>query len=91
MMILLVFEFHDKLPAPRLADALHALRMAARKETKGLMWKTEHIDFYLVFLDRLERRGEAALNSGSGKDVRTWIEGTDRGEGDEVHVTQIRI
>ena len=65
----MIFEFHEKLPAPRLADALHALRMAARKETKGLMWRTEHIDFYLVFLDRLERRGDAALNSGSGKDT----------------------
>ena len=69
MMVLLVFEFHEKLPAPRLADALRALRMAARKETKDLMWKTEHMGFYLVFLDRLERLGEAALNSGSGKDA----------------------
>ena len=69
MMVLLVFEFHEKLPAPRLADTPHALHMAVRKETKDLMWKTEHTGFYLVFLDRLERLGEAALNSGSGKDA----------------------
>ena len=68
MMTLLVFEFHEKLSPPRLADALHALRMAARKETKDLMWKGEHMGFYLVFLDRLERLGEGALNSGGGKD-----------------------
>ena len=66
VMMDIVFEFHETLPASRLADAL---RMAARKETKDLMWKTEHTGFYLVFLDRLERLGEAALNSGSGKDV----------------------
>ncbi|KAH9054858.1 hypothetical protein EDB87DRAFT_1644608 [Lactarius vividus] len=60
MMVLLVFEFHDKLSSSRLADALHALRMAARKETKDLMWKGEHMGYYLVFLDRLERLGEAA-------------------------------
>ena len=42
MMVLLVFEFHEKLPAPRLADALRALRMAAGKETKDLVciWAT---------------------------------------------------
>ena len=69
MMVLLVFEFHEKLPASRLADALHALRMAARRETKDLMWKGEHMGYYLVFLDRLERLGEAAMNSGGGKDA----------------------
>ncbi|KAF8263209.1 hypothetical protein EI94DRAFT_609661 [Lactarius quietus] len=74
MMVLLVFEFHEKLPPPRLADALQALRMAARKETKDLMWKGEHMGYYLVFLDRLERLGEAALNSGVGKDGRLrWM------------------
>ena len=67
MVVLLVFKFHEKLLAPRLADALHALLMAARKETKDLMWKTEHLDFYLVFLDRLERLGEAVQDSGSGR------------------------
>ena len=69
MMVLLVFEFHEKLPAPRLVDALRALCMAAHKETKDLMWKTEHMGFYLVFLDRLERFGKVALNSRSGKDA----------------------
>ena len=69
MMVLLVFEFHEKLPASQLADALRALRMAARKETKDLMWKAEHMGYYLVFLDRLVWFGEAALNSGSGKDT----------------------
>ncbi|KAH9987054.1 hypothetical protein BJV77DRAFT_1027262 [Russula vinacea] len=66
MMVLLVFEFQDKLSALRLADALHALRMAARKETKDLMWKSEHMGHYLVFLDRLERLGEGALGPSSG-------------------------
>jgi hypothetical protein len=37
MMVLLVFEFHEKLPAPRLSDALHTLRMVVRKETINLM------------------------------------------------------
>ena len=71
MMVLLVFEFHEKLPASQLADALRALRMAARKETKDLMWKAEaeHMGYYLVFLDRLVWFGEAALNPGSGKDT----------------------
>ena len=64
--MVLVFEFHETLPASRLADAL---RMAARKETKDLMWKTEHMGFYLVFLDHLERLDEAALNSRSGKNA----------------------
>jgi hypothetical protein len=66
MMVLLVFEFQDKLSASRLADALHALRMAARNETKDLMWKPEHMGYYLVFLDRLERLGEAALSPSGG-------------------------
>ncbi|KAI0292356.1 hypothetical protein B0F90DRAFT_1770838 [Multifurca ochricompacta] len=65
MMVLLVFEFHEKLPAIRLPDALHALRMAARNETKDLMWKTEHLGYYVVFLERLERLGEAVLNTSS--------------------------
>ena len=68
MMVLLVFEFQDKLSASRLADALHALRMAARKETKDLMWKSEHMGHYLVFLDRLERLGEGALGQSSARD-----------------------
>lgn len=68
MMVLLVFEFQDKLSASRLADALHALRMAARKETKDLMWKSEHMGFYLVFLDRLERLGEGALGPSGSND-----------------------
>ena len=68
MMVLLVFEFQDKFSASRLADALHALRMAARKETKDLMWKSEHMGFYLVFLDRLERLGEGALGPSSNND-----------------------
>ena len=61
MMVLLIFEFQEKLSGSRLADALHALRMAARNETKDLMWKSEHMGHYLVFLDRLERLGEDAL------------------------------
>ena len=65
MMVMLVFEFQDKLSASRLADALHALRMAARKETKDLMWKTEHMGHYVIFLDRLERLGEGALGTSS--------------------------
>ncbi|KAH9957584.1 hypothetical protein BC827DRAFT_1224453 [Russula dissimulans] len=68
MMVLLVFEFQDKLSVARLADALHALRAAARKETKDLMWKSEHMGHYLVFLDRLERLGEAALGQSSARD-----------------------
>jgi hypothetical protein len=69
MMVLLVFEFREKLPAPRLADALHALRTAARKEMKALMWKGEHTEYSLVFLGRLERLCEAALNYGGWKDA----------------------
>ena len=65
MMVLLVFEFQDKFSASRLADALHALRMAARTETKDLMWKSEHMGFYLVFLDRLQKLGEGALGPSS--------------------------
>lgn len=65
MMVLLVFEFQEKLSGSRLADALRALRMAARKETKDLMWKSEHMGHYLVFLDRLERLGEGALGPSS--------------------------
>jgi len=68
MMVLLVFEFQDKLSIPRLADALHGLRMSARKETKDLMWKSEHMGYYLVFLERLERLGEAALGQSSARD-----------------------
>ncbi|KAI9452686.1 hypothetical protein BJY52DRAFT_1291929 [Lactarius psammicola] len=74
MMIVLVFEFHEKLPASRLADALHALRMAARRETKDLMWKSEHMGYYLAFLDRLERLGEAALSSGGSKDAQVVMD-----------------
>ena len=69
MMVLLVFEFQDKLSASRLADALHALRMAARDKTKDLMWKSEHMGHYLVFLDRLEKLGEAALSPSNAKDA----------------------
>jgi len=69
MMVLLVFEFQDKLSVSRLADALHALRMAARDKTKDLMWKSEHMGHYLVFLDRLERIGEAALSPSNAKDA----------------------
>jgi hypothetical protein len=69
MMVLLVFEFQDKLSASRLADALHGLRMAARNETKDLMWKSEHMGHYLVFLDRLERLGEGALGPSSSNDA----------------------
>jgi hypothetical protein len=32
------------------------------------MWKSEHMSFYLVFLDRLERLGEGALGPSSGND-----------------------
>jgi len=65
MMVLLIFEFQEKLSGSRLAYALYALRMAARKETKDLMWKTEHMGYYLIFLDRLERLGEGALGPNS--------------------------
>lgn len=74
MMVLLVFEFHTKLSTSRLADALRGLRMAARTETKDLMWKSEHMGYYLVFLDRLERLGEGALNPGGGKDAQVAME-----------------
>jgi hypothetical protein len=69
MMVLLVFEFQDKFSVSRLADALRALRMAARDKTKDLMWKSEHMGHYLVFLDRLERLGEAALSPSNAKDA----------------------
>jgi hypothetical protein len=69
MMVVLVFEFQDKLSASRLADALHALRMAARNETKDLMWKSEHMSYYLVFLDCLERLGEGALGPSNSNDA----------------------
>jgi hypothetical protein len=68
MMVLLVFEFQDKLSRTHLADALRALRMSARKETKDLMWKSEHMGYYLVFLDRLERLGEGALGPNGTRD-----------------------
>ncbi|KAI9457244.1 hypothetical protein BJY52DRAFT_1187453 [Lactarius psammicola] len=55
------------LPATGLADALHALRTAARRD---LMCKSEHMGYYLVLPDRLERLGKAAQNSGGGKDAR---------------------
>ena len=58
---LFVFEFHEKLPLPKLADVLHALRTVARKETKDLMWKGEHMGYYVVFLDRIEQPAEVAL------------------------------
>ncbi len=74
MMVLLVFEFQEKLSAARLPDALHALRMAARKETKDLMWKSEHMGHYLVFLDRLERLGEGALGLSSANDAPVSID-----------------
>jgi hypothetical protein len=70
MMVLLVFEFQDKLSASRLADALRALRMAARNETKDLMWKSEHMGFYVAFLDHLERMGEAILGPNGAKDAQ---------------------
>jgi hypothetical protein len=51
MMVLLEFEFQDKLSVSRLADTLRALRMSARKETKDLMWKSEYMGYHVVFLD----------------------------------------
>ena len=48
MMTLLVLEFREKLSPPRLTDALHALWMAARKKTKDLMWKGEHMGYYVA-------------------------------------------
>jgi hypothetical protein len=36
-MVLLVFRSHEKLLASHLADALHALRLAARGATKDLV------------------------------------------------------
>src|ERR1700761_7654317 len=35
IIVLLVFEFYEKMSMPWLTDVLHALHMAARKETKG--------------------------------------------------------
>lgn len=64
MIFPLIFESHEKLPASRQADALHELRIVARRERKDMMRKSEHIGNYLVFLDRLERLGEGA---GGGK------------------------
>jgi hypothetical protein len=69
MMVLLVFEFQDKLSVSRLADAIKALRMAARNETKDLMWKSEHMGYYLVFLGRLQEVGESTLAPSSAKDA----------------------
>ncbi|KAI0246808.1 hypothetical protein BJV78DRAFT_1286041 [Lactifluus subvellereus] len=69
MMVLLVFEFQDKLSASRVADALRALRISARKESKDLMWKSEHIGHDVVFLDHLERLGEAVPGSSSAQDA----------------------
>ena len=74
MMTLLVFEFDEKLSPPWLADTLHALQMAERKETKDLMWQGKHMDFYLVFLDRPERLGEATVNSGGRKDLEVVMD-----------------
>ncbi|KAH9159339.1 hypothetical protein EDB89DRAFT_2050944, partial [Lactarius sanguifluus] len=74
MVVLLVFDFHEKLSSSRLADALHAPRMAVCRETKDLMWKGEHMSYYLVFLDRLERLGEAAMNTGDGKDAQVAMD-----------------
>ncbi len=74
MMILLVFELHETLPALQLVDALHTLRLAVRRETKDLTWKSEHMGYNLVFLVRLERQGEAALNPGGGKDAQVTMD-----------------
>ena len=68
MMMLLVIEFDETLSPPQLADTLHALQMAERKETKDLMWQGKHMGFYLVFLDRPKCLGEAAVNPGGRKD-----------------------
>ena len=62
------FRVQDKFSASRLADALHALCVAACKETKDLMWKSEHMGFYLVFLDCLERLGEEASGPSNNND-----------------------
>jgi hypothetical protein len=78
-------KFQDKLSVSRLADALRALRMSARKETKGLMCKSEHVGYYVVSLDHLKRLSEdraarrmrrtqwtsTHLRSGRGQAVRT--------------------
>ncbi len=50
LVVLLVFKFHEKLPASRLADAARASHGSAQ-ETKDLMRKSEHMGFYLAFLD----------------------------------------
>ncbi|KAH9062541.1 hypothetical protein EDB83DRAFT_839875 [Lactarius deliciosus] len=65
MMVLLVFKFHEKLSSSRLA---------ARRETKDLVWRGEHMGYYLIFLDHLERLGEAALNTGGGKDAQVVMD-----------------
>ncbi|KAH9033792.1 hypothetical protein EDB85DRAFT_2144747 [Lactarius pseudohatsudake] len=41
---------------------------------EGPEWKGEHMSYYLVFLDRLERLGEAALNTGGGKDAQVAMD-----------------
>jgi len=74
MMVLLVFEFQDKLLASHLADALHALCTEARDKTKDLVWKSKHMGYYLVFLDQLERLGGAGfLSSGQVKVLRVRL------------------
>jgi len=40
-----------------------------RDKTKDLMRKSKHMGYYLVFLDRLERLGEAALSPSNDKDA----------------------
>lgn len=65
MIVLLVFEFHEKPSPSRLAVTLW---MAARRETKEVIRKGEHVGYYLTFLDRL---GEAVLNTGGGKDAQS--------------------
>ena len=74
MMTLLVFEFHEKLSPPWLADVLHTLQMAEHKETKDLMWQGKHMGFYLVFLDRPKQLGKVAVNSRGRKDLEVVMD-----------------
>jgi hypothetical protein len=71
MMVLLVFELHEKMRRPRLTDVLHVLRMAALKETKDPMWKGEHMGYYPLFSwTALSGWVEAALSSGRMRQSR---------------------
>jgi hypothetical protein len=61
--LFIVFEFQDKLSVSLLADALRALRMSAREESKGPDEEARTLGLLVLFLDHLERFGEEAMVS----------------------------